>query len=97
MHWHKITQTQESTRVSHLAAELLLELPDEPDVDLPEGLAQAVGHMDHHGLPVPDHVHLAAKTHHTIARASDAAPANHAEERRRDAKANGVGELTSRC
>jgi hypothetical protein len=48
--------------VSHLAAELLLELPDEPDVDLPEGLAQAVGHVDHHGLPVPNDIQLAANT-----------------------------------
>jgi hypothetical protein len=30
-------------------------------VDLPEGLAQAVRHVDDHGLPVPDHIHLAAK------------------------------------
>jgi hypothetical protein len=47
---------------SDLAAELLLQLPDEPDVDLLEGLAQPVGHVDHHRLPAPCNVHLAATT-----------------------------------
>ena len=46
----------------HLATELLLQLPDEPGVNFLEGLAQAVGDVDHHSLPVPGNVHLAAKT-----------------------------------
>jgi len=34
----------------------------EPDVDLPEGLAQAVRDMDHNSLPAPGNIHLAAKS-----------------------------------
>jgi hypothetical protein len=41
-----------------LATEFLLKLPDKPDVDLPEGLAQAVWDVDHNSLPVPGNVHL---------------------------------------
>jgi hypothetical protein len=45
----------------HLATELLLQFPNEPNVDLPEGLAQAVGDVDHHSLPVAGYIYLAAK------------------------------------
>jgi hypothetical protein len=31
-------------------------------MDLLEGLAQTVGHMDDHGLPVPNDIQLAANT-----------------------------------
>jgi hypothetical protein len=53
--------TGEAERAIHLATELLLQLPDEPGVDLLEGLAQAVGNVDDHSLPVPGNVNLAAK------------------------------------
>ena len=32
------------------------------DVDLPEGLAQAVRDVDHNSLPAPGNIHLAAKS-----------------------------------
>jgi hypothetical protein len=44
----------------HLATELLLQFPNEPDVDLPEGLAQAVGDVDDHSLLVASYIYLAA-------------------------------------
>ena len=49
-----------SLEFTDLAAEFLLQLPDEPDVDFPKGLAQPVRHVDHHRLPGPVYVHLAA-------------------------------------
>jgi hypothetical protein len=45
----------------HLANELLLQLPNEPGVDFLEGLAQAVGDMDHHNLYVTGNINLTAK------------------------------------
>jgi hypothetical protein len=52
-------------REIHLAAEFLLQLPDESDMDLPEGLAQAVWDVDDNSLPAPGNIHLAAKSQQT--------------------------------
>jgi hypothetical protein len=54
-------EQQNEARANHLATELLLQLPDEPGVNLLEGLAQAVGDVDDHSLPVAGNVNLAAK------------------------------------
>lgn len=39
---------------------LNFQLPNEPEMNLLEGLAQVVGDVDHHSLPVADNIHMTA-------------------------------------
>ena len=45
----------------HLAAELLLQLPYEPGVNLLKVLSQAIRHMDDDGLAAAGHINLPAE------------------------------------
>lgn len=83
----KVTRQE---NVIHLAAELLLELPDKPDMDFLECLAQTVRHVNHHSLPVPGNIHLAAQPHKS-ATTSHIALTNHQNEYTAHEQSAGTG------